>query len=140
VRWSAYRLIVNTSTEERPLTVAAVWTGRVVACFFLILGSLVFVTFLETGKLVWLALSVDGVGGALLYIVGVERSRRPSSRWVQLVGWLMMATFSLIPTSLLFLPLVVVLCALPALLLRFQRSWYGGHAPGRRAYDRGHTV
>jgi hypothetical protein len=104
------------------------WTGRLVACFILILGSLVFVTFLETGQLSWLAFSLAGVGGALLYIVGLEASRHPRSRWVQLAGWLLMATFSLIPTSLLFLPLVVVLSALPALFLRFQRSWYGGHA------------
>jgi hypothetical protein len=120
---------VRTSTEERPLTVAALWTGRVVASFFLILGSLVFVTFLETGERVWLALSVIGVGGALLFIVGLERSSYPRSRWVQLAGWLMMTMFSLIPTSLLFLPLVLALTALPALFLRFQRSWYGGHAP-----------
>jgi hypothetical protein len=100
--------------------------GRLVACFFLILGSLVFVTFLETGELLWLALSVAGVGGALLFIVGLERSRDPASRWIQLAGWALMAMFSLIPTSLLFIPLVLVLSALPALCLRFQRSWYGG--------------
>lgn len=45
----------------------------------------------------------------------------------------MMAAFSLVPTSLLFLPLVLALSALPGLFLRFQRSWYGdpafdGHA------------
>jgi hypothetical protein len=124
--------MVSTSTEGRPLTVVALWTGRIVACFFLILGSLVFVTFLETGKLVWLALSVVGVGGALLYIVGLERSSHPRSRWAQLVGWLMMAAFSLIPSSLLFLPLVLALSALPGLFLRFQKSWY---ASGRPSLD-----
>lgn len=122
----AYSRTVSTSTEERPLTAVALWTGRLVACFFLILGSLVFVTFLETGELLWLALSVAGVGGAFLFIVGLERSRYPGSRWIQLAGWALMAMFSLIPTSLLFIPLVVVLSALPALFLRFQRSWYGG--------------
>jgi hypothetical protein len=40
---------------------------------------------------------------------------------MQLAGWVMMAAFSLIPTSLLFIPLVLVLFALPALLPRFQR-------------------
>lgn len=100
-----------------------------VGCFFLILGSLVFVTFLETGSVLALVLAALGVGGALTYLFGLERSSHPLSRRAQLVGWLMMATFSLIPTSLLFLPLVVVLSALPALFLRFQRSWYGGHAP-----------
>ncbi len=119
---------MRTTAEEQPLTVAALWTGRVVACVFLILGSLVFVTFLETGELLWLALSVMGVAGALLFIVGLERSTHPRSRWVQLVGWLMMTMFSLVPTSLLFLPLVLALTVLPALFVRFQRSWYGGRA------------
>jgi hypothetical protein len=119
---------VSPSTDDGRLAVVAIWTGRVVACFILILGSLVFVTFLETGLLRDLVFAVFGVGGALLFIVGVERSNRPSSRWVQLAGWLMMAAFSLIPTSLLFLPMVLVLLAVPALFLRFQHSW---HASGR---------
>ena len=109
-------------------TVVALWTGRIVACFFLLLGSMVFVTFLDTGEVLWLALSVMGVGGALLSIVGLERSSHPRSRWAQLVGWLMMAAFSLVPTNLLFLPLVLALSALPGLFPRFQRSWYGGQA------------
>jgi hypothetical protein len=104
------------------------WTGRLVACFILILGALVFVTFLETGELLWLAFAIMGLGGALLFIVGLERSSHPRSRWIQLVGWLMMAAFCLIPTSLLFLPMVVVLSALPALFVRFKRLWYGGRA------------
>jgi chromate transport protein ChrA len=107
----------------------AIWTGRLVACFILILGVLVFVTFVETGLLRDLIYAVMGVGGALLFIVGVERSSRPSFRWVQVVGWLMMAVFSLIPTSLLFLPLVVVLAALPAVFLRFHRSGYASGRP-----------
>jgi hypothetical protein len=109
--------------------VVAIWTGRVVACFILILGALVFVTFLETGLLRDLTYAALGVGGALLFIVGVERSSRPSFRWVQLLGWLMMAGFSLIPTSLLFLPMVVVLAALPGLFVRFQSSWYARDRP-----------
>lgn len=120
---------MRTSAEGKSLPVAALWTGRVVGCFFLIIGSLVFVTFLETGELVWLAFAVVGVGGAVLYLVGLERSSHASSRWAQLVGWVMMTAFSLIPTSWLFLPTVVALSALPGLLLRFQRSWYG--APPR---------
>jgi hypothetical protein len=98
------------------------WTGRGVACVFLILGSLVFVTFLDTSSPVWLALAFTGVSGALLYIVGLERTTQPSSKRIQLAGWSMMAAFSLIPTSLLFIPLVLVLLALPALLRRFQNS------------------
>jgi len=112
------------TTEERTPSAGWLWTARAVACFFLILGSLVFVTFLDTGELLWLALAVVGVGGALLYIVGLERSGHPRSRWIQLAGWLMMAGFSLIPTSLLFIPMFLALLALPAMFSRFQRSWY----------------
>jgi chromate transport protein ChrA len=119
---------VSTSTDDSRLAVVATWTGRVVACFILILGALVFVTFTETGLVRDLVYAVLGLGGALLFIVGLERSR-PSSRWVQLAGWLMMAAFSLIPTSLLFIPMIAVLAALPGLFHRFQRSWY---ASGRR--------
>jgi hypothetical protein len=121
--------MVRTSTKETPLTVVALWTGRVVGCLFLILGSLVFVTFLETASVVDLALSLLGTGGALAYLFGLERSNHPSSRRAQLVGWLMMVAFSLIPISLLFLPMLVVLSALPGLFLRFGRSWRGGLPP-----------
>lgn len=115
---------MRTSTEEKSSTVVWQWVGRAVACFFLILGSLVFVTFLETVELLWLVFAVMGVGGALLYIVGLERSSHSRSRWIQLAGWLMMACFSLIPTSLLFIPMLLALLALPAMFSRFQRSWY----------------
>ena len=115
---------MSTSTEEKSSTVVWQWVGRAVACLFLILGSLVFVTFLETVELLWLVLAIMGVGGSLLYIIGLERSIHPRSRWIQLTGWLMMACFSLIPTSLLFIPMLLALLALPALFSRFQRSWY----------------
>lgn len=121
---------MSTATGDSRLAVIATWTGRVVACFNLIIGSLVFVTFTETGLVRDLVFAVLGVGGALLFIVGLERSR-PSSRWVQLAGWLMMAAFSLIPTSLLFIPFVFVLAALPGLFHRFQRSWYANARPPR---------
>jgi hypothetical protein len=120
---------VSTSTDGIRLAGVATWTGRVVACFILILGSLVFVTFLETGLGRDLVFAVLAVGGALLFIVGLERSG-PSFRWVQLAGWLMMGGFSLIPTSLLFIPMVAVLAASPGLFRRFQRSWYAaGRSP-----------
>jgi chromate transport protein ChrA len=119
---------VSTSTNDSRLTVVANWTGRVVACLILILGSLVFSTFLDTGLVRDLIFAVTGVGGALLFIVGLERSS-PSFRWVQLAGWLMMAAFSLIPPSLLFVPMVAVLAALPGLFHRFQRSWYASDRP-----------
>jgi len=119
---------VSPATDDSRLAVVATWTGRLVACFILILGSLVFVTFLETAEMRWFIYSFMGVGGALLFIVGLERSS-PSSRWVQLAGWLLMAGFSTIPTSLLFGPMVVVLTALPGLFQRFQRSWYASGRP-----------
>jgi hypothetical protein len=112
---------VGTWTTEVRASALSQWTGRAVACFFLVLGSLVFVTFLDTGKAVWLVLAITGVGGALLYIVGLERSAHPWSRSMQLAGWLMITAFSLIPTSLFFIPLILALLALPALLPRFQR-------------------
>ena len=114
---------MSTSTDDSKLAVVATWTGRVVACFILIFGALVFVTFTETGLVRDLVYAVLGLGGALLFIVGLELSR-PSSRWVQFAGWLMMTGFSLVPTSLLFIPMVAVLAALPGLFRRFQWSWY----------------
>jgi hypothetical protein len=119
---------VSTSTDGSRLAVVATWTGRVVACFILIIGSLVFVTFTETGLVRDLVYAVLGVGGPLLFIIGLERSG-PSSRWLQLAGGLMMAGFSTVPSSLLFIPMVAVLAALPGLFHRFQKSWY---ASGRR--------
>jgi chromate transport protein ChrA len=119
---------VSTRTDDSRLAVAATWTGRVVACFILIIGALVFVTFTETGLVRDLVYAILGVGGALLFIVGLERSRS-SSRWVQLAGWLMMAAFSTIPSSLLRIPMVAVLAASPGLFHRFQRSWYASGRP-----------
>ena len=121
MRGGAYSGPMGTVTEEVRASAVWQWAGRAVACIFLLLGSLVFVTFMDTGSPVWLALAITGVGGALLYIVGLERMGHPVSKWMQLAGWVMMAAFSLIPTSLLFIPLVLVLFALPALLPRFQR-------------------
>jgi chromate transport protein ChrA len=119
---------VSTSTDGSRLAVVATWTGRGVACFILIIGSLVFVTFTETGLVRDLVYAVLGVGGPLLFIMGLERSGS-SSRWVQLAGWLMMAGFSTVPSSLLFIPMVAVLAALPGLFHRFQRSWYVSGRP-----------
>jgi hypothetical protein len=112
------------STTRTVSTASAfwMWTGRVIACFFGILGSIVFVGSFDTGGPKWRALAAIGVGGALLYIVGVESARRRGSRWIQLAGWLMMAALSLIPSSLLYLPSILVLFALPAVLPRFRNS------------------
>jgi chromate transport protein ChrA len=119
---------VSTATDDSKLAVVATWTGRVVACFILIIGSLVFVTFAETGLVRDLVYAVLSVGGSLLFIIGLERSG-PSSRWMQLAGWLMMAGFSTVSSSLLFIPMVAVLAALPGLFHRFQRSWYVSGRP-----------
>jgi hypothetical protein len=109
---------VRTTTEERPLTVAALWTGRVVACVFLILGSLVFVTFLETDEWWTLGFAVAAFGGALLFIFGLERPDHPAARWARPAGWFLMAVASTVPSSLLFIPFFLALLALPALLMR----------------------
>ena len=98
------------------------WAGRAVACFVGILGSIVLIGSFDTGGSRWRGLAAIGIGGAILYIVGVEGARHRGSRWIQLLGWLMVAAFSLIPSSLLYLPAILVLFALPALLTRFQSS------------------
>jgi hypothetical protein len=109
---------MSTSTHGRTPTITWRWVGRVVASVFLILGSLVFVTFLDTGSLAWLAVAFVGAGGALVYSVGLERPGHPLSARRRRLGWLLMAAFSLIPTSLLFGPLILVLLALPTLFPR----------------------
>jgi hypothetical protein len=53
--------------------VVLLWTGRAAASFFLIFGTLVFVTFIETGELWTLGVSLAALGGALLFIFGLER-------------------------------------------------------------------
>lgn len=111
---------MSTSTEERTLH-ALLWTGRVVGCFFVILGLLVFSSSFETGQIWLAAFAVLGVGGGLIYIFGLERPRHPSSRWARVLGWLMMGGLSVLPSSLMFAPVVLVLLALPALFLRSRR-------------------
>lgn len=113
---------MSTATGEGTPTVTWQWVGRVVVCVILILGSLVFVTFLETGSLVWLALSLLGVLGALIYLFGLEFPARPISTRARRGGWLMMAAFSLTPTSLLVGPMMLVLLALPTVIHRTARS------------------
>ena len=120
---------MSTSTGVRSSTIVWQWVSRAVASFFLILGSLVFVTFLETAELRWFFYALMGVGGALLYIVGLERSTRPLARWAQLAGWLMMVALSLVPSSLLFVQIVAASLAFPALFLRLQTSWYASGRP-----------
>lgn len=120
---------MSTATDDSKLAVVATWTGRLVACFIPILGSLVFVTFLETRLVRDLVYAVLGVGGALLFIVGWSaRVHRPDGAARGMVDD---AGFSLIPTSLLFVPMVAVLAALPGLFHRYQKAWYAsGRRPG----------
>ena len=113
------------STTRRVGTASAfwMWVGRAIACVFAYLGIMVFHGSFETGSSEWRARALAGICGAVLYIGGLEGARYRGSRWVQLVGWLMMAVaLSLIPSSLLYLPAILVLFALPALLTRFQNS------------------
>jgi hypothetical protein len=107
---------VDAASERGGLPTAWWWIARFVASLFLLLGVLVFSSFLETGFLFYLAMSVLGVGGAAIFVFGIERPRHPLARRARQVGWAMMAAFSLIPTSLLFLPFLAVLLALPAVI------------------------
>jgi hypothetical protein len=108
---------MGTSTEETKSASFWLWTGRAAACFFLIFGVLVFITFLETGALWTLGITVAALGGALLFIFGLERPGHSFSRWARPTGWSMMAVASLVPSSLVFLSIALILLALPALFV-----------------------
>ena len=112
---------MDAARESGTLSTAWWWVARLVASFFLLLGALVFSTFLDTGSVVWLAISILGFGGALVFMFGIERPQHPLARRARQAGWAMMAAFSLLPTSLLFVPLLVALLALPA-VVRTPRS------------------
>ncbi|MDQ4107488.1 MAG: hypothetical protein M3138_01615 [Actinomycetota bacterium] len=56
--------------------------GSRVACFFLILGALVFSSFIDTGTLWILGFAVAAFGGALLFIFGLGRQ----ATWARRVG------------------------------------------------------
>jgi hypothetical protein len=113
---------------------ARMWLRRVAASLILVLGVLVFSSAVETGSVLLFALSADGVVGALLLIFGIERPAHPLSRWARPIGWAMMFAFSLVPTSLLFAPALVVLLALPTvrpdLVGRRQTGVSASNAPG----------
>jgi hypothetical protein len=94
---------------------ARLWLGRVAASLILVLGVLVFTSAIETASLLLFGLSALGVVGALVFVLGIERSTHPWAARARSIGWGMMAGFSLVPTSLLFVPLLVVLLALPTL-------------------------
>jgi hypothetical protein len=111
---------VSISLVRRELPVAFLWTARLVACFFLIIGALVFVTFLETDEWWTLGFAVVAFGGALLFIVGLESPDHPAARWARPAGWFLMAVASTVPSSLLFIPFFLALLALPALLMRHR--------------------
>jgi hypothetical protein len=118
-------------------TTARLWLGRVAASLILVLGGLVFTSAVETGSLLLFALSATGLGGALLFIFGIERPAHRLAGVARLVGWVSMFAFTLVPTSLLFVPAVVVLLALPAVFAarlspRPGREASGSLAPGPR--------
>ena len=105
------------ASTERESASLWLWIGRAAACFFLIFGVLVFITFLETGALWTLGITVAALGGALLFIFGLERPGHSFSRWARPIGWSMMAVSSIVPSSLVFISIALVLSALPALVL-----------------------
>jgi hypothetical protein len=100
------------------------WTGRVAASFFLLFGALVFVTFIQTGELWALGISLAAIGGALLFIFGLERPDHSFSSWARPLGWSLMAEASLVPSSLVFISVGLALLALPALFAP-PRGWIG---------------
>lgn len=89
------------------------WAARVAVALVLVLGCLVFWSAVETGHGWLFAVALTGLGGAVLFAVGIERPDRRSGHALRPVGWFMMFGFSLVPTSFLFLPAIVVLCAAP---------------------------
>jgi hypothetical protein len=103
------------TTDGTTLMVVPWWVGRVVASFFLIFWALVFVTFIETRELWALGISLAAIGGALLFIFGLERPDHSFSSWARPIGWSMMAVASLVPSSLVFISVGLALLALPAL-------------------------
>lgn len=103
---------------------ARLWAARVAAGLVLVLGALVFASGWETGSALLFLLAADGVAGSLLLIFGIERPGHHLARSARWIGWAMMLAFTLVPTSLLFLPALVVLTALPAV-------WAPGVVAGR---------
>ena len=88
------------------------------ASFFLIIGALVFVTFLETGEWWTLVVAVAALGGALILIFGLERPHRPAAHRARPVGWFLMGVASTVPSSLFAIRFLFVVLALPAVLMR----------------------
>jgi hypothetical protein len=109
---------VSTSLKRRELPSVLLWIARVAACFFLIIGALVFVTFLETGEWWTLGIAAAALGGALLLIFGLERPDHPVAPWARPIGWFLMGVAAAVPSSLFFIPFLFALFALPAVLMR----------------------
>ena len=93
---------------------AARWTARLAVALVFVLGALVLRSAVETGHGWLYGMAVIGLGGASLFAVGIERPERHSSHALRLAGWFLMLGFSLVPTSFLFLPAIVVLCSAPS--------------------------
>jgi hypothetical protein len=92
------------------------WLGRLAASLILVMSILVFGSATDTGSVLLFALAALGLGGAVLFIFGLERPTHRLARGARALGWMMMLGFSLIPTSFLLLPALVVLLAFPAVL------------------------
>jgi hypothetical protein len=94
------------------------WIARAVVCFFVIIGALVFVSFAETKDWKYLVISGSMLGGAALFIFGLERPAHPAASAARALGWCLIAMASLTPTSLLFIPVVIAFLAFPAAAFR----------------------
>ena len=110
---------------ERP-TLAAEWrwAPRVVACSFLILSGLMYSAFKEFHASLFLTIALLGIGGALLLEYGIELPRHPLARVARWVGWgmLLAVAIYLLRGSLVFLPLLLVSLALPAVIRAPRRA------------------
>jgi len=109
---------VSTDRQSASYTIV-VWLGRLVGLLFLLFGVLAtYSSFFESSEVGVGLVAILDTAGALAYILSLERPQHPLSRWARVGGWLAMAGFSIfIPTSLLFLPRVIVLLALPSLFM-----------------------
>lgn len=79
---------------------------------------MVFKSFLEVAELWYLGIAASAIVGAGLFIYGLERPTSAAANWARPAGFALMAVASLVPSSFLFIPTLVLLFAVPALVVR----------------------
>lgn len=114
---------MSASAEPRPVVSGFLWIGRVVGVVFVLLSLLAFSTVFDSGAdAAVVVLAFLALAGSLVFLASLERPNHPWARWARLVGWQMMAAFSIVPTSSMYVSMVIVVLALPAVFAGFQRS------------------